>query len=540
MRKKRISAYAGVDPTAPSLHLGHLLAFMPLFWMYLHGYGAFTLIGTTTAKVGDPTGRTTSRPKLAKAELLQNMVAINEQLKTLWSNVEQNGTRFGYEREWAWRRAIINNTTWWNKQTMVEVLQRLGNHMRIGPMLGRDNVKARLDDGSGMSFSEFCYPLMQAWDWCELWKQRGTQMQIGGSDQYGNILTGAQCVKAYVQNEPDPQVKHPSGPMDQPVGFTVPLLTDSSGAKFGKSAGNAVWLDPFKTSPFDLYGYLVRRADDEVEKLLKLFTFFPQSKIMEVMQEHIQDPPKRVAQHLLALEVTQLVHGKATAVRTQQEHRDLYDRRTVTLESIRSGAQEIEHYTAPHGETLNASNRPRVDMKLPESLLDGSLARLAWAAGLASSASDANRLIKAGGLYLGGSPGQHGLAQTGMRPDQISFSPVRAWSREANMKYLIEGKIMLLRKGKHNLRFVEFISDEEFNRLGLTYHGQPNTGLFRKAMTALQKATDQVKQSQEGGNAEAKLDESELDVPEAVKRSDRYRTKMAQLKSEGLVKDNGW
>lgn len=540
MRRKRLSAYAGVDPTAPSLHLGHLVAFMPLFWMYLHGYGAFTVLGTSTAKIGDPTGRTTSRPALAKTELLQNMVSIHYQLKTIWENVDAAGRRFGYTREWAWRRGIINNTMWWNKQTMMEVLQRLGSHMRLGPMLGRDNVKTRLEDGSGMSFSEFCYPLMQAWDWCQLLKQRGTQMQIGGSDQYGNILTGAQCVSAYIEGEPDPNAKLPSGPFDQPIGFTVPLLKDNSGAKFGKSAGNAVWFDPFKTSPFDFYGYLVRRSDNEVGTLLKLLTFLPQSDIEEVMAQHMKDPPKRVAQHLLAYEVLWLVHGKKTATQAQQQHSSIYGSKVTLASTTHDGTQDLEQYEPPHGGVTTSSNRPRVDMRLPRRLLEGTLARMVWACGLATSASDANRSIKAGGIYLGGAPGQHGLKQTGMNPSQLSFSPARAWHHETNKSYLIDDKIMLIRKGKHNLRVIEFISDEQFDKSGMTYHGQPNTGAFRQAVSALKRARDQAKQSKTDGDKEAKVDLSKLPLDAAVLRTARFREEVEQLKKDGLIDDDGW
>lgn len=538
MRTRRISAYAGVDPTAPSLHLGHLLAFMPLFWMYLHGYGALTLIGATTAKVGDPTGRTTSRPELSRSDLIQNMATIHHQLKAIWDNVDAAGRRHGYQREWAWKRGIVNNTVWWNKQSMLEVLQRLGSHMRLGPMLGRDNVKTRLEDGSGMSFSEFCYPLMQAWDWCRLLEQHNVQMQIGGSDQYGNILTGVQCVKAFVDSEPNPDFKRPSGELDQPIGLTVPLLTDSSGAKFGKSAGNAVWLDPFKTSSYDLYGYLVRRSDEEVGKLLKLFTFFPQSQIDSVMAEHMQDPPKRVAQHLLAFEVSRLVHGDRTAKETQLQHRSVYGRNTTP--TTPDAEQQLSDYNTPHRGCTTSTNRPRADMKLPQHLLQSTLPRIVWASGLATSASDASRMIKAGGIYLGGAPGQYGEAQTGMNPLQLSFTPAKTWSYDVNMKFLIDGKLLLLRKGKHNLRVIEFISDEEFSNSGLTYHGQPNTGAFRTAMKALQLAKKEAKESKADGDEEASVDMEKLMIHESVMRSPRFRHEKEKLVKDGLLKDDGW
>lgn len=483
MRRKRISAYAGVDPTASSLHLGHLLPFMPLFWMYMHGYGAYTLIGGSTARIGDPTGRTESRPQLARKDLIQNLATIHYQLVTIWKHVETAASRFGFQKHWAWRRGIVNNNIWWLKTPMIEVMKRLGTQMRMGPLLSRDNVKNRLNDGSGMSFAEFCYPMMQAWDWYELLKRLEVQMQVGGSDQYGNILTGSTCVRACVENEPAEAERLPNGKFDQPIGFTVPLLTDSSGAKFGKSAGNALWLDPFKTTPYDLYGYLVRRQDDEVESLLKLFTFHPLSKISEVMNEHQANPPKRVAQHLLAYEVVWLVHGQKVATETQAQHQAVYG--GIASSPALSGLpQDPSQYVADPEQT-NQSNRPRIDLKLPRHVLRLTLPRIVYAAGLATSIGDADRNIKNGGMYIGGSPGQKGPVNVGMKNDQLAFTPAKTWDIETNLRFLIDDRILLLRKGKHNIRCIEFIADEEWETLGLEYPGQLYTGKFRKAMQRL-------------------------------------------------------
>lgn len=506
MRVKRVGAYAGVDPTANSLHLGHLLPMMPLFWMYMHGYGAYTVIGGSTAKIGDPTGRSESRPELSSGDLVQNLATIHYQLVTIWKHVEMASKRFGYEKEWVWRRGIVNNNAWWNKLPMLEVMKRLGTQMRMGPLLSRDTAKTRLEDGSGMSFAEFCYPLMQAWDWYELFKQRGVQMQIGGSDQYGNILTGAHSVKACVANESDPQSKLPAGPMDQPLGFTVPLLTDSSGAKFGKSAGNALWLDPFKTAAYDLYGYLVRRSDSEVEKLLKLFTFHPLEKISEVMKEHLQDPPKRIAQHLLAYEVLWLVHGEKVAQDTQREHRMVYGSRAPSPQE--PAKQDISQYK--YGLHTTVDNRPRIDMLLPRQVIEGTLPRIVYAAGLSESVSDADRIIKNGGIYIGGSPGQKAHENVGMRLDQLQFTPARTWKIEDNANFLIDGRILLLRKGKHNIRCIEFISSEEWDARGLEYPGMPYTGKFRKALGRLKELNVKRILGDKGPEAEETLDNAPI------------------------------
>lgn len=428
---------------------------------------------------------------------------------------------------------------------MLEVMRQLGSHIRVGPMLGRDNVKTRLKS-SGMSFSELAYPLMQGWDWYELFRQRGVQWQIGGSDQYGNILTGAECVKHCVKNEPDSAQQLPSGAYDQPMGFTVPLLTDSSGVKFGKSAGNALWLDPFKTTPYDLYGYLVRRSDDEVGRLLKLFTFHPLDTINTVMEEHMQDPRKRVAQHLLAHELVWLVHGKTVADRVQAEHRSVYGATQGAIDPSTglSGPvpQDFEQYKAPP-EHVHANNRPRIDLKLPRHILDNSLARIVYASGLSTSIGDADRSIKAGGVYIGGQPGGGIKYQTGMVVGQLQFTPMKTWSKEENKKFLIDDKLLLIRKGKHNLRCIELVSDEEWKKLGLEYPGEPRTGAFRKAMSKLNSSIEGARSLMKESGTLAEEDKVDV-MADTTKMNETGRRRVKgltqQAEKEGLVQGDKW
>ena len=481
MRRKRIGAYVGIDPTAQSLHVGHLLPLMPLFWMYLHGYQAVSLIGGATAKIGDPTDRLKSRDSIPPSTMTMNMTKIHYQLKKVWVNVEAQGRKYGYKKEWAWKRALVNNNAWWNSTPLLEVLKRLGASIRIGPMLSRDTVKRKLTEGDGMSFAEFSYPLMQGWDWWHMFRSRGVQMQIGGSDQYGNIVTGIDTVKICRANEPNPAEKLPETEWDDPVGFTVPLLTDSSGVKFGKSAGNAVWLDKWLTNTFDLYGYFVRRPDADVEKLLKLFTFLPLEEIHVKVEEHNIDPSKRVAQHLLAYEVVSLVHGEEAAREAQEQHRSMYGKRTVT------DSGETSEYSAVEGHPTTLNNAPRVDMQLPESLIMGkSIGRILYAAGLASSTSDGHRLAQQKGAHIGGSPGQKPNVNKGMLIGQLDFTPIGLWFPEDTKRFLIDGKMLVLRKGKHNVRIIEMVSDEEWEASGKKYPGQPGTGKIRQLRDQLQ------------------------------------------------------
>lgn len=524
MRRKRIGAYVGIDPTAASLHLGHLLPLMPLFWMYIHGFRAISVLGGATAKVGDPTDRLQTRDEVSKADRSMFITKMHYQLKRIWINVDAQAARFGYEKEWSWNRELLNNSQWYNTTSFVEVVQRLFKRMRIGPMLTRETVKRKMKEGDGMSLAEFVYPSMQAWDWWHMFSgPKGVCMQIGGSDQYGNIVAGIDAVKILRDTEPDDAKKLPNDLLHTPVGFTVPLLTDSSGAKFGKSAGNAMWLDPFMTSSSDLYSYFMRRPDDEIEKLLKLFTFLPLDKIDEIMKVHNEDPPKRHAHHTLAFEVLALVHSHKEAEATQIRHKQMFATGRVFPEP---------------GEDVAASGRPddmasplanknipwtndralyfRPDIQLPNSLILGkSISRILHAAGLATSATDGHRLVAHQGAYVGGAPGKS-------RPDQImddgelTFQSVKNWFPQDTRKFLIDGKILILRRGKHFIRIVEMVSDEEWAASGKTYPGEPGKGRLRMLRQSLEKAT---KRPEKGRFTPAEV----LDVHARIDRLERER-----------------
>ncbi|KAJ5410949.1 Tyrosine--tRNA ligase [Penicillium crustosum] len=278
--EKRVGIYVGIDPTAPSMHVGHMLPFMVLAWGYVWGLPVTFLLGGATSRVGDPTGRLKGREKVHTSIRKANMASMHMQLKKLGTSIEQYGRRHGYQKQAIWRRALVNNNTWWNSMPFIEVLRDLGAFTRLGPMLGRDTVKNRMNQGDGMSFAEFSYPLLQGWDWWNLF-QKGTQ----------------------VRNTADEQKRNPlDSELDRPIGFTTPLLTASSGEKFGKSAGNAIWLDKSMTTTFELYQFFVRTPDDTVERYLKLFTFIPLPEIhrapkLERHEYRLPDPRSTVVFH---------------------------------------------------------------------------------------------------------------------------------------------------------------------------------------------------------------------------------------------------
>lgn len=294
----------------------------------------------------------------------------------------------------------------------------------------QDSVKNKMSKGDGMSWAEFTYPLMQAWDWWHMFINNGVSMQIGGSDQYGNITAGIDAVKYISKSHPDSDILRQSSRMPQPLGFTAPLMTTASGAKFGKSAGNAVWLDSKLTSVFDLYGYFLKTSDADVGNHLKMLTFLPEEQIEHLLKQQSDNASLRVAQHALAQAVVALVHGDVAAKSAEQQHRLLF------------GNQP------PLGE-----EKLPVDVQLPRSLLQNkSLGHILQAAGLAETASEGQRSVKSGGIYLG--------RISGDASGSIVWNTLNVWESHKLSDYITQEDRLLLRKGKQNVKVVQIIPDQ--------------------------------------------------------------------------------
>ncbi|KAL6919539.1 hypothetical protein ACHAPO_003966 [Fusarium lateritium] len=520
MRVRRIGSYVGIDPTADSMHVGHLLPMMPMFWMWFHGHPAVTLIGGSTARIGDPTDRLESRQILSNADISKNITKIHVQLTRIWSNVHKLKEKYNYPNDWAATHRLLNNNMWLGNLTLYDFAKRIARHTRIGPMLARDTVKRKMTEGDGMSLGEFMYPLLQGWDFWHMYNKLGIQMQIGGSDQYGNITAGIDALKTIRETEEAPHLKMPSTWDHEPVGFTVPLLTDASGAKFGKSAGNAVWLDEFKTTPFDLYGYFVRRSDDEVERLLKLFTFMPLEKISKIMEEHRANPQERKAQHALAFDFVSLIHGSEKAVKEAQQHQYRFGK-----------LSGIGKEPTPESGIVTPNNAPRSDIKLPRSIMNLSPAKILHACGLASSSSEGQRLLSQQGAYIAAQPGQ----KKGLVPGNLSWTPMKAWFPEETSKFLIDDRMLIMRKGKHNVRIVELIDDAVFKKSGEFYAGQPGTGLLRRMKEELKKEMEEtganlsdmeITRMAERKKARLRIvNNPDIELPDKREIRDRYRAR---------------
>jgi tyrosyl-tRNA synthetase len=345
-----------------------------------------------------------------------------------------------------------------------------------------------------MPFDEFAYALMQTWDWWELFK-KGAQVQIGGADQFGNILTGIEGIKAMKKVEPvhfedDAQfqghvsssfVQSPSTPpkgsenLNEPIGFTVPLLTTSAGVKFGKSEGNAVWIDPDMTSTFDQYKFFLRCADADVERYLKLFTFVPIPEIREIMEEHRTDESKRIAQHRLAFEFIELMHGLGAATNVQQQHKQLFEGK-ISIDSLRGDSRGKQEPSGdwnsilnPNAKAATAENTSSVHLTLPRSLVVGqNISKVLWHAGMVSSKGEGFRLIASKGCQVGSKTGRG--AATDTMGDSLAFT-IATNPATDTLDYLIDGDLLILKIGKWKMKIVRTVSDEEYEKSGLTCPG---------------------------------------------------------------------
>lgn len=279
--EKQISLYCGTDPTGDSLHIGHLIPFMMLKRFQLAGHHPVIIIGGGTGAIGDPSGRKTERTLQTESQLEHNKQALTEQMKKL----------FGTENF-----TIVDNYTWLSKISMIEFLRDYGKLFNVNTMLNKEVVASRLDNG--ISFTEFTYQILQAVDFLHLYQNNDVQLQIGGSDQWGNITSGIDLIHKI------------EGPETKVFGLTIPLMLKADGTKFGKTAGGAVWLDPKKTSPYEFYQFWLNQDDRDVIKYLKYFTFLSQEEIADLEEKVKTQPEKREAQRRLAEETVEFVHGK--------------------------------------------------------------------------------------------------------------------------------------------------------------------------------------------------------------------------------------
>jgi tyrosyl-tRNA synthetase len=390
-----ISVYVGFDPTADSLHVGHLVGQLLLRRFQLAGHRPFPLAGGATGMVGDPSGRSEERNLLDMETLRHNVSCIERQLQRL----------LDFEPG-PYRATLVNNADWTEPMGVLEFLREVGKHVTINQMLAKDSVRSRLDSETGLSYTEFSYSLLQANDFRHLYQHHGVEMQAGGSDQWGNIVAGVDLIRRHLGASAH--------------ALTHPLVTKADGSKFGKSVGGAVWLDADKTSPYQFRQFWIQADDSMMAPYLRMFSLRPVEEIESLLDEHDRAPERRFAQRALADEMTALVHGAPAASAARDAADVLFggDPSTVGAEVLEVLAREI----------------PCVEI---EGSIDGRrVHELLVNAGLASSNSEVNRL----------------LSQKGIRANSriISSDGVLEASD------LLSGGFVLLRKGKRDYLLGKF------------------------------------------------------------------------------------
>ena len=338
LNKGDITFYLGTDPTADSLHIGHYASFVTAKRLALHGCKPIILVGGATGLIGDPRP-TAEREIIAKETVEKNIEGLRKQVEKLLDG----------------KATIVNNYDWTKDVTLLDFLRDIGKYINVNYMLGKDIIARRLE--SGITYAEFSYTLLQGFDFVHLFNTYNCELQAAGSDQWGNITTGIELIRK-IENK-------------EAYGFTMPLILDKQGNKFGKSEGNALWLDKEKTSPYQIYQYLLNSDDTKVEEYLKVFTFLTKEEIESIMEEQNKAPEKRVAQKALAFEVVKDLHGEKEAGKAR-----------VTSEEIFSGKVH--------------DDMPTVKVEFDEmNILD-----LLVSTKLAPSKSEARRLVEQGGIKV--------------------------------------------------------------------------------------------------------------------------------------------
>lgn len=320
LSKEKISLYCGVDPTADSMHIGHLLPFLTLRRFQQHGHRPIVLVGGATGLIGDPSGKKEERQLQTMEQVDLNAQGIKKQLKKIFEFEGDNGA------------VMTNNFDWAGPMDLITFLRDYGKNIGVNYMLAKDTVSSRLD--TGISFTEFTYTILQAIDFYHLYENLDCKLQIGGSDQWGNITTGLEMIRKM------------SGEGAKAYGMTIPLVTKADGTKFGKTEGGAIWLDPKKTTPYEFYQFWINTADADVLKYLKFFTFLDRAEIEALEASVKEEPHLRKAQKALAEEMTRLIHGEESLQQAIRITEALFsgDVKSLSADEIEQGFKDVPSY----------------------------------------------------------------------------------------------------------------------------------------------------------------------------------------------------
>lgn len=357
LNKEQVTLYCGADPTADSLHIGHLLPFLTLRRFQEHGHRPIVLIGGGTGMIGDPSGKSEERVLQTEEQVEANVQGLSKQMHRLFE--------FGTDKG----AVLVNNKDWLGQISLISFLRDYGKHVGVNYMLGKDSIQTRLEHG--ISYTEFTYTILQAIDFGHLNSELNCKIQVGGSDQWGNITSGIELMRRmYGQTEA--------------FGLTIPLVTKSDGKKFGKSESGAVWLDPEKTSPYEFYQFWINQSDEDVIKFLKYFTFLDKEEIDRLEQSKEEAPHLREAQKALAENVTKFIHGEEALNDAIRISKALFsgDLKSLTGKELKEGFKDVPQVSLS-SETTN----------IIEALIE---------TGIATSKRQAREDVNNGAIYING------------------------------------------------------------------------------------------------------------------------------------------
>ncbi|PTE75922.1 tyrosine--tRNA ligase [Staphylococcus gallinarum] len=392
LNKEQVTLYCGADPTADSLHIGHLLPFLTLRRFQEHGHRPLVLIGGGTGMIGDPSGKSEERTLQTEEQVELNVAGISKQMHKIFEFDTEQGAK------------LVNNKDWLGQISLIDFLRDYGKHVGVNYMLGKDSIQTRLEHG--ISYTEFTYTILQAIDFGHLNRTYNCKVQVGGSDQWGNITSGIELMRRmYGQTEA--------------YGLTIPLVVKSDGKKFGKTEGGAVWLDPEKTSPYEFYQFWINTTDDDVIKFLKYFTFLTQEEIEKLEQSLAEAPHLREAQKALAENVTLFIHGQDAlddAIRISQA---LFsgDLQSLSAKELKEGFKDVPQVTLSNTTT-----------NIVDAIVE---------AGISSSKRQAREDVNNGAIYI-----------NGIRQQDTTY--------ELTVADKIENEFTIIRRGKKKYFMVNY------------------------------------------------------------------------------------
>lgn len=396
LMKEKVSGYIGFDPTSDSLHIGSLVPILLLVHLQRAGHRPVALVGGATGMVGDPSGKSEERNLLSEEVLQLNVEGVRKQLSKFLDFSAHNPQA----------ALLVNNYDWFKGLDFLTFIRDVGKHITVNYMMAKDSVKKRLEGENGMSFTEFSYQLVQGYDFYWLYTHHNCHLQMGGSDQWGNILTGAELIRRKGGGEA--------------YAFTCPLITKSDGGKFGKTEKGNVWLDPQKTTPYQFYQFWLNASDEDAEKWIKIFTLLPKDTIDQLIITHREKPEARALQQQLALEVTAFVHGKEVLDSILETTRGFF------------GGDALNFIKSTTAATLEKSGLPTLPYsgEWPVNVVT-----LLAEAGSFSSKGEAKKMIQAGGV-------------------SINEQKVTDMQTMIDDSHLLNGRFILVRRGKKQLDLI--------------------------------------------------------------------------------------